>query len=433
MEIFVMILIGVVFLAACIFVITGGRKNAKTSQPDDDRSEKNKSKLMRFKKKDDRTDAVTKTAEDIVFTQSDRDDNQSNTSEETDLSDFQSLDKNEPVAVAASIADFNDDSVIYDVMAQMADFGHVYNQNLFLPTKDGDIHLLNHVSLAPTGFYLFTFLNVGKTYIIGTEDSKWWTRFRSPENKDYMDNPVLAVDEEVKLLKTFFPKTADSDYHTYIVLNNTCEIRDIELRENGNVRVLNADALKDVLIRDTADHAQVFDQGAMTQMQKVIDVLKSDENLSERLAALKDDMLAEKANGESNNESEAMPDDSNNGVTTENPEEKSFESVEIIESEETDKPEETIESEEESLPEDPPEGKFTPSELNLRNSLFVWRGQEMSVNATGDQLVIDDDLIDAIVERKPKTVEELYEIDGLSEAIIKRYGQAIVSMTSHTP
>ena len=46
MEIFVMILIGVVFLAACIFVITGGRKNAKTSQPDDDRSEKNKSKLM---------------------------------------------------------------------------------------------------------------------------------------------------------------------------------------------------------------------------------------------------------------------------------------------------------------------------------------------------------------------------------------------------
>ena len=148
---------------------------------------------------------------------------------------------------------------------------------------------------------------------------------------------------------------------------------------------------------------------------------------------LKDDMLAEKANGESNNESEAMPDDSNNGVTTENPEEKSFESVEIIESEETDKPEETIESEEKSLPEDPPEGKFTPSELNLRNSLFVWRGQEMSVNAAGDQLVIDDDLIDAIVERKPKTIEELYEIDGLTEAIIERYGQAIVNMTSHTP
>ena len=428
MEIFVMILIGVVFLAACIFVITGGRKNSKTSQPVDDSSENKKSKMARIKKKNDKADVGSKTAEDIVFTKSDRDDNQSNTSEKTELSDFQASDKNEPVAVAASIADFNDDSVIYDVMAQMADFGHIYNQNLFLPTKDGDIHLLNHVSLAPTGFYLFTFLNVGKTYIIGTEDSKWWTRFRSPENKDYMDNPVLAVDEEVKLLKTFFPKTADSDYHTYIVLNNSCEIRDIELRENGNVRVLNADALKDVLIRDTGEHDQVFDQGAMTQMQKVIDVLKSDENLTERLAALKNDMRAEKADDEKNNESEATSDDRINDETTKNPEEeKSFDSVEVIESEET------PESEEKSLPEDPPEGKFTPSELNLRNSLFVWRGQEMSVNATDDQLLIDDDLIDAIVERKPKTVEELYEIDGLSEAIIKRYGQAIVNMTSHTP
>ena len=411
MEIFVMILVGVAFLAACFLVIFGGRKNASQDQAAENTTKKNKPKTSIFKKKNDNTDTLSKTAEDIVFSKTETfEDDQSDASKKNESSDLESADENEPVAVATSIADFYDDSLIYDVMAQMSDYGHVYNQNLFLPTKDGDIHLLNHVSLAPTGFYLFTFLNVGNTYIIGTEDSKWWTRFRSPENKDYMDNPVLAVDEEVKLLKTFFPKTADSDYHTYIVLNNMCEIRDIELRENGNVRVLNADALKDALINDTQEHDQVFDQSAMSQMQKVIEVLKSDQNLTERLSALKDDMRAEQAAEET---------------------EDRIENEEIIEEEAV---EEIVEIEEEkTLPKDVPEGKFTPSELNLRNSLFVWRGQEMSVNATDSSQFIDDDLIDAIVEVKPKSIEELYSIDGLSDDFIERHGQAIVSMTAHTP
>ena len=372
MEIIVCIVVGVVFLAACFLVIRGGQKSANQEQSSDAPSNNGKLKSVFSKKKDDHSEDARKTAEDIVF----------------------------------SKREMNDDSVIYDVMAQMSDYGHVYNQNLFLPTKDGDIHLLNHVSLAPTGFYLFAFLNVGKTYIIGTEDSKWWTRFRTPESKDYMDNPVLAIDEEVKLLKTFFPKTADTDYHSYVVLNNTCEIRDIELRENGNVRVLNADALKDTLVNDSQEHDQVFDQDAMTQMQKVIDVLKSDENLTERLSALKDDMRAEQSIEETAAQAE---------------------------SEEREVEEEIAESEEKALPKDVPEGKFTPSELNLRNSLFVWRGQEMSVNATDDIHFIDDDMIDAIVEAKPQSVDELYDIDGLSDAVIERYGQTIVSMTSHTP
>ncbi len=382
-----MILVGVAFLIACFLVIGGGRKTSRKKIP--------------------KTGHENKAALDAVFTKSEPvDANQSDVSKENDHADVESDVKNEPVAVATSITDFNDDSVIYDVMAQMSDYGHVYNQNLFLPTKDGDIHLIHHVSLAPTGFYLFTFLNVGKTYIIGTEDSKWWTRFRTPESKDYMDNPVLAIDKEVKLLKTFFPKTADSDYHTYIVLNNTCEIRDIELRENGNVRVLNSDALRDTLMNDSQEHDQVFDQNALIQMQKVIDVLKSDEDLTERLSALKDDMRAEQAIAKATAQTESV--------------EKKAE-------------EEMAESEEKALPKDVPEGKFTPSELNLRNSLFVWRGQEMSVNTTDDTHFIDDDMIDAIVEAKPKSVEELYYIDGLSDAVIERYGQTIVSMTSHTP
>ncbi len=407
MEIIVCIVVGVAFLAACFLVIRGGQKSANQEQSSDAPSNNEKLKSVFSKKKDDHSEDARKTAEDIVFSKREmNDDKQSDTLEQTDYSDLESGEENEPVAVATSIADFNDDSVIYDVMAQMSDYGHVYNQNLFLPTKDGDIHLLNHVSLAPTGFYLFAFLNVGKTYIIGTEDSKWWTRFRTPENKDYLDNPVLAIDEEVKLLKTFFPKTADTDYHSYVVLNNTCEIRDIELRENGNVRVLNADALKDTLVNDSQEHDQVFDQDAMTQMQKVIDVLKSDENLTERLSALKDDMRAEQSIEETAAQAE---------------------------SEEREVEEEIAESEEKALPKDVPEGKFTPSELNLRNSLFVWRGQEMSVNATDDIHFIDDDMIDAIVEAKPQSVDELYDIDGLSDAVIERYGQTIVSMTSHTP
>ena len=407
MEIIVCIVVGVVFLAACFLVIRGGQKSANQEQSSDAPSNNGKLKSVFSKKKDDHSEDARKTAEDIVFSKREmNDDKQSDTLEQTDYSDLESGEENEPVAVATSIADFNDDSVIYDVMAQMSDYGHVYNQNLFLPTKDGDIHLLNHVSLAPTGFYLFAFLNVGKTYIIGTEDSKWWTRFRTPENKDYLDNPVLAIDEEVKLLKTFFPKTADTDYHSYVVLNNTCEIRDIELRENGNVRVLNADALKDTLMNDSQEHDQVFDQDAMIQMQKVIDVLKSDENLTERLSALKDDMRAEQSIEETAAQAE---------------------------SEEREVEEEIAESEEKALPKDVPEGKFTPSELNLRNSLFVWRGQEMSVNATDDIHFIDDDMIDAIVEAKPQSVDELYDIDGLSDAVIERYGQTIVSMTSHTP
>ncbi len=407
MEIIVCIVVGVAFLAACFLVIRGGQKSANQEQSSDAPSNNGKLKSVFSKKKDDHSEDARKTAEDIVFSKREmNDDKQSDTLEQIDYSDLESGEENEPVAVATSIADFNDDSVIYDVMAQMSDYGHVYNQNLFLPTKDGDIHLLNHVSLAPTGFYLFAFLNVGKTYIIGTEDSKWWTRFRTPESKDYMDNPVLAIDEEVKLLKTFFPKTADTDYHSYVVLNNTCEIRDIELRENGNVRVLNADALKDTLVNDSQEHDQVFDQDAMTQMQKVIDVLKSDENLTERLSALKDDMRAEQSIEETAAQAE---------------------------SEEREVEEEIAESEEKALPKDVPEGKFTPSELNLRNSLFVWRGQEMSVNATDDIHFIDDDMIDAIVEAKPQSVDELYDIDGLSDAVIERYGQTIVSMTSHTP
>ena len=144
----------------------------------------------------------------------------------------------------------------------------------------------------------------------------------------------------------------------------------------------------------------------LIQMQKVIDVLKSDENLTERLSALKDDMRAEQSIEETAAQAE---------------------------SEEREVEEEIAESEEKALPKDVPEGKFTPSELNLRNSLFVWRGQEMSVNATDDIHFIDDDMIDAIVEAKPQSVDELYDIDGLSDAVIERYGQTIVSMTSHTP
>ena len=80
MEIIVCIVVGVVFLAACFLVIRGGQKSANQEQSSDAPSNNGKLKSVFSKKKDDHSEDARKTAEDIVFSKREMNDDKQHAS-----------------------------------------------------------------------------------------------------------------------------------------------------------------------------------------------------------------------------------------------------------------------------------------------------------------------------------------------------------------
>lgn len=289
-----------------------------------------------------------------------------------------------------------------------ADPARVYN-GIYVPTPAGGTHVIHLLLRERTGFYLFKYLPVPTGWIVGQENARWWTHFKSPEDKNYFDNPILDLDSDIKAMTTFFPKTKRENYHAYCVISDNCELR--EIKTESDVKVIPLSDLPQTLKVDLEQNHTAFSKGVDTMMARVLATMKNNVGLEQRLMKLKKSMQEESEKLRKMREAEAA---AANRTIIYDPKNKALFTNEA--------------------PADwRPEDRFTKSELSLRESLLIWRKRQAKREGALEQDILSDAGLDHIVTSRPQNAEQLSGVSGMNERAVATYGDAILNMVRHTP
>lgn len=268
-----------------------------------------------------------------------------------------------------------------------------YFDRLYLPRGNDSPDEIRRILIHPKGIFIFRYIDI-KGWVLGREDSRWWTHFTSTSEKDYIDNPTWESDDDIEKMITFFPKTTDKHYYSYIVFSDQCELRSVELW--GNSRVINKHDFQRILSNDLKTPADAFPDQIYYHMLRVFDVLSSSENLEERLNTLKTEMKAEQ------NQVDDASEDHNKVKSA-------------------------------RLKHLRPEDCFTRPELALRDALIIWRKQQALQLDITEFEIFDNRTLDQIVLSKPAKMRSLAGIPGMDPDRCERFGKQILVMVEHTP
>jgi hypothetical protein len=287
-------------------------------------------------------------------------------------------------------------------------------RGVYIPREDGTTTFLKLVMLNASGIYVFKYIAL-EGWILGREESRWWTHFISTEERDFINNPIWENDGAVTDLMNFFPKTLLSQYHSYVVFSDKCELRSVEV--TGNTRVVNVKDFERLLERDMLSTEPVFDLDEMRQLEKVLDVLDKSDELEVRLQELKKEMeldQLEKATEEKERlTAEEIKGDIPAGMTEEEKREELRAARHIRKYR--------------------PEDRFTRSELALRDALVIWRKQQADAQKISVFEIFDNRALDGIVNLKPQNLKELRTVPGFDTERCNNFGNAIVTMVRHAP
>ncbi|MGL4548434.1 HRDC domain-containing protein [Eubacterium aggregans] len=325
--------------------------------------------------------------------------------------------KKETAEVLMPVIDFSQDNPSEQMLTQMIeaiDVGKskVYT-NLYVPREDGSTAVLPLVMLCASGIYVFHYMDM-EGWILGREESHWWTHFIATDERNFVENPIWENDGAITDLMAFFPSTDGSFYKSYVVFSDRCELRSVEV--TGNARVLNTKDFTRVLEKDMMVSDPVFAAEEMTQFEQVLDVLEKSDQLEVRLQALKEEMEAAR---EAKRQEESACEEAR-AVTGDVLTELSSEEREKI-------------REARHIKKYRPEDRFTRSELALRDALVLWRKQQADAQMISVFEIFDNRALDGIVNMKPKTLKELRTIPGFNADRCNTYGNAIITMVKHAP
>ncbi|EFV01630.1 HRDC domain protein [Pseudoramibacter alactolyticus ATCC 23263] len=284
-------------------------------------------------------------------------------------------------------------------------------RNIYVPTADGGTHVIHLMLRERSGIYVFKYLHVPDGWIVGEESARWWTHFKSPEDKNYFDNPMAEVDADIKALISFFPKTARQDYHGFVVISDNAEIRDVRT-ESAN-HVISLSDLPQTLRADLEGYSPVFSEGVDKMMARVLATMKNNVGLEQRLIKLKETMMVESEKARAMRRAT----DQATGRTRVYDPQNLVEEIDALSSEERRKPED----------------RFTRSELALRESLMLWRKRQAQRTRHSEVVILSDRGLDNIVKAKPSSIDQLLRVSGMDSEQISRYGEAILQMVDHTP
>lgn len=303
--------------------------------------------------------------------------------------------------------------VLTNLLKAMAGSNHFCFDGLYIPTSKGTPRSIDALVVGVNGIFVFRYMPI-EGWILGNENSRWWTHFISTDDRRYINNPIWEMDELIRDLQTFLPKTRLSDYRPYVVCSNKCEFRSLEI--TGDTRVINLRQMTALFEDDLNTAPIVYDQSMVHSMCRVFEVLDDPASLKERLVLLKDQMNEDKL--------EAIRAESEAEMAKKIDEAMGFKV-----------PAEEIQRKREKnhIRKYRPEERFTRSELVLRDALILWRKQQADTRCIAIVEVFDNRVLDAIVLLKPKTIDALRRIPWMSEEKIAEYGPIIVTMVKHAP
>ena len=124
--------------------------------------------------------------------------------------------------------------------------------NLYLPNKDGSTTEIDLIMISETGIYIFE----SKSYsgwIFGDEKSKNWTKTQGLQNKKEIQfsNPIWQNKGHISALKAVVEIKKDSLYKSYIIFNERCTLKNINVT-SPNMQVIKRNALTKTIKRDIA-------------------------------------------------------------------------------------------------------------------------------------------------------------------------------------
>jgi hypothetical protein len=292
-------------------------------------------------------------------------------------------------------------------------------KNTYVPTPDGGTHVIHLMLREKNGFYIFRYLNIPYGWIVGEESSRWWIHFKSPEEKNYFDNPITAIDDDIKTMLSFFPRTSPEYYHGYVVVDDRCEIREVET--DTRIRVISLSDLPHLLKEDIKNNADVFSESMDRMMGRVLATMKNNVGLEQRLTHLKEEMQEE------NRQIRKMRDASEQAVQHTrvcDPSQMSASRQKFIDS-----VRQKTHEEKKIRPED----HFTRPELTLRESLILWRKQQANIEKKEAETILSDDEIIRLITVKPRTLTQLQQILGFTPEEVEKYGDDLLAMIKHMP
>lgn len=300
------------------------------------------------------------------------------------------------------------EQVIKRALERIENVSYELFDKIYVPIIDGGKKPVRLLVLAHSGFYLFRYIEKNG-WIVGDENSRWWTQFTSPENKEIFDNPFLEMDQDIKALMRFFPKTEKTFFQTYVIVNDQCEIRSVTMQNEDHAHILQLNEFGAELAHDLSDSDPIFSDDMLVQFSRVLTVMKNGDNLEKRLIELKDIMKAD------NERKQRIREQKNQeAVTLRRLEEMKIDSART-------KVYSTVQA------------QYTASEKSLRNSLILWRKQQASAEHTNEQTILSDETIDVISKTMPRNSDQLRRIPGIDNDKVDRYGSAIVNMIKHNP
>ncbi len=294
----------------------------------------------------------------------------------------------------------------------------LYN-NTYVPTPDGGTHVVHLMLREASGFYIFRYLSLPSGWIVGQEGARWWIHFDSPEVKNYFDNPITTIDDDVKTMLSFFPGTSLEYYHGYVVVDDRCEIREVDT--DTHVRVILLSDLPKILKADLENNAEVFSPNMDRMMSRVLATMKNNVGLEQRLTHLKKEMQEE---NEQVRKMRTASDQAVQQTRVYDPNELSDEQKAAIRKIQ----EKAIEDRKQR-----PEDHFTRSELALRESLILWRKQQANAEAKAENEILSDEGMIHIITVKPKTIDQLQQVSGMDQEAAARYGEDLLEMVKHMP
>jgi hypothetical protein len=292
-------------------------------------------------------------------------------------------------------------------------------KNTYVPTPDGGTHVIHLMLREKNGFYIFRYLNIPYGWIVGEESSRWWIHFKSPEEKNYFDNPITAIDDDIKTMLSFFPRTSPEYYHGYVVVDDRCEIREVET--DTRIRVISLSDLPHLLKEDLENNADVFSESMDRMMDRVLATMKNNVGLEQRLTHLKEEMQEE------NRQIRKMRDASEQAVQNTrvcDPSQMSASQQKFVDS-----VRQKTHEEKKIRPED----HFTRPELTLRESLILWRKQQANIEKKEPETILSDDEIIRLITVKPRTLTQLQQILGFTPGEVEKYGDDLLAMIKHMP
>ena len=313
-----------------------------------------------------------------------------------------------------------------------------------IPINKEKVDTIPLMVLNRTGFYIIGWLDLDG-WILGKEENRWWTHFVSTTQKNYINNPIWENDTHIEHLSEFFSGIRKEVIHSYVVVKNGCELREIIL--DSDVKVISEKDLVDTLMKDIKNQPILFDGETLHKVYDILEILEEEITIQDKLGEIQKIMKNRtKLNlGESEEDQEQAQDIDYLDEDGESLEKEAIEANQSGESEDLEPivlPEfKTTEEDEKQakiraerrLKKNHPSEMFTKGEMDLKAALKVWRHQQANKMDVSIFEIFDNHILNVLVKIKPKTMDELKAVQGINLDGCDLYGNQLLAMIGHAP